>query len=137
MLGSKKMVAGHDFKTAKIPKTSPWATAFNKVTPDALMLFVHNTNAAHKRQLKSNRRKLSRKEADERLEWCYLAPSGRSPLSRWLANIVQFSSKILKLSLQTQKLQVKSALAEICENDLPRLPRHWPAADVGELPPKH
>ena len=73
MLSSKKLAVGFDFKSAKIAKTSPWATQFNKVTPDALLLFAQSTNAAWRKQQMELRKRMTKREAEERLECCCLA----------------------------------------------------------------
>ena len=63
---------GYDFKTTRTVKSSPWAGQFSKVTPQALMLWAQSTSAAYLKLPKHMRKKPSKKEAEERLEMCFL-----------------------------------------------------------------
>jgi hypothetical protein len=73
MLSSKKLHVGFDFKTSKLPKTSPWATTFGKVSGPVLLLWAKSLSAAWKRLPKSARRTATKKDAEDRLEMCGLA----------------------------------------------------------------
>ena len=72
LLSSKKLLVNFSFKTMKVPKSSPWAGHWAKVTKDALNLWVGCLNAKWERTQKAGRRQPTKVEGENLLEQCYL-----------------------------------------------------------------
>ena len=72
LLSSKKLLVNFNFKTTKVPKTSPWAGHWAKVSKDALCLWVQCLNAKWDRTSKPGRRQPTKVEGETLLEQCYL-----------------------------------------------------------------
>ncbi|CAK9085627.1 unnamed protein product [Durusdinium trenchii] len=72
LLSSKKLLVSFTFKTTKVPKTSPWAGHWAKVTKEALNLWITCLNAKWDRSQKGGRRQPTKAEGESLLEQCYL-----------------------------------------------------------------
>lgn len=72
LLSSKKLLLSFSFKTLKVPKTSPWAGHWSKVTKGALNLWVECLNAKWDRTQRAGRRQPTKSEGENLLEQCYL-----------------------------------------------------------------
>ena len=72
LLSSKKLLVNFNFKTTKIPKTSPWAGHWAKVTKEALSIWVQCINAKWDRAQRQGRRQPTKAEGESLLEQRYL-----------------------------------------------------------------
>ena len=70
MLASKKLQIGATFKTAKIPKQSPWGGNWGRVTKESLTLWIQCTGAKWDNIPDKHRKKPNKAEGEQLLEQC-------------------------------------------------------------------